>query len=136
MKTTIEWQDGVHFVANTESGNKIHMDGPADSGGENNGARPTELLISGMAGCTAFDVISMAKSKSIEILKLNVDIDASRTETKPSLINQIHLNYKISAPKESKEDIEKIIKISVNKQCSCCIVLSKAVNITYSLELN
>ena len=63
MKTTIEWQDGVHFVANTESGNKIHMDGPADSGGENNGARPTELLISGMAGCTAFDVISILNLK-------------------------------------------------------------------------
>ena len=46
MKTNIEWIDGVNFTANTESGNKIMMDGPVDSGGNNNGARPTELLIS------------------------------------------------------------------------------------------
>ena len=58
MKTKIEWKNGVNFIANTESGNKISMDGPVDSGGKNNGARPTELLISGMGGCTAFDVIS------------------------------------------------------------------------------
>ena len=47
MKTNIEWINGVNFSANTESGNKIMMDGPVDSGGNNNGARPTELLISG-----------------------------------------------------------------------------------------
>ena len=34
-----------------------------DSGGNNNGARPTELLISGMGGCTAFDIVSMAETK-------------------------------------------------------------------------
>ena len=40
MKTKIEWKNGVNFIANTESGNKISMDGPVDSGGKNNGARP------------------------------------------------------------------------------------------------
>ena len=50
MKTNIEWANGVNFTANTESGNTINMDGPIDSGGSNNGARPTEVLISGMGG--------------------------------------------------------------------------------------
>ena len=95
MKTKIEWKEGVNFVANTESGNQISMDGPVDSGGNNNGARPTEVLISGMGGCTAFDVISMAKIKNIEISKFNIAIDAERTDTKPSLINKVHLIYKI-----------------------------------------
>ena len=60
MKTRIEWQNNVSFIANTESGNQISMDGPLDSGGNNNGARPTELLISGMGGCTAFDIICLS----------------------------------------------------------------------------
>ena len=136
MKTTIEWQTGVNFIANTESGNQISMDGPVDSGGNNNGARPTEVLISGMGGCTAFDVITMAKSKNIEILKFDIAIDAERTGTKPSLINKVHLIYKIQGQDKDKKELEKIIKISVKKQCSCCIVLSKSVDITYSLEMN
>lgn len=135
MKTKIEWQNGVNFIANTESGNTISMDGPIDSGGENNGARPTEVLISGMGGCTAFDVISIAKYKGIEILKFEIDIDAKRTTSKPSLINKMHLNYKIKSEKSNEQELKKIVKLSVKKQCSCCIILSKAVDITYSIEI-
>lgn len=135
MKTKIESQDGVHFIANTESGNKISMDGPIESGGSNNGARPTELLISGMGGCTAFDVVSIAQYKGIKISEFEIDIDASRTETKPSLINKIHLQYRIKSDESNESELNKIVKLSVKKQCSCCIILSKAADITYSLEI-
>lgn len=135
MKTKIEWQEGVHFIANTESGNKIYMDGPIDSGGGNNGARPTEVLISGMGGCTAFDVISIAKYKGIKISNFEIDIEAIRTDSKPSLINKMHLSYRIKSDISNKQDLESIIKLSVKKQCSCCIILSKSVDITHSLEI-
>ena len=135
MKTNIEWIDGVNFAANTESGNKIMMDGPADSGGNNNGARPTELLISGMGGCTSFDIICMANTKNIKIKSFNLEVEAKRTETKPSLINKIHCSYRIESEEKNREDLEKFIKLSIEKQCSCCVILGKAVDITYSLEM-
>lgn len=135
MKTNIEWIDGVNFTANTESGNKIMMDGPVDSGGNNNGARPTELLISGMGGCTSFDIICMANTKNIKIKSFNLEVEAKRTETKPSLINKIHCSYRIESEEKNREDLEKFIKLSIEKQCSCCVILGKAVDITYSLEM-
>lgn len=135
MKTNIEWIDGVNFTANTESGNKIMMDGPVDSGGKNNGARPTELLISGMGGCTSFDIICMANTKNIKIKSFNLEVEAKRTETKPSLINKIHCSYRIESEEKNREDLEKFIKLSIEKQCSCCVILGKAVDITYSLEI-
>ena len=135
MKTNIEWIDGVNFAANTESGNKIMMDGPADSGGNNNGARPTELLISGMGGCTSFDIICKANTKNIKIKSFNLEVEAKRTETKPSLINKIHCSYRIESEEKNREDLEKFIKLSIEKQCSCCVILGKAVDITYSLEM-
>ena len=135
MKTNIEWIDGVNFAANTESGNKIMMDGTVDSGGNNNGARPTELLISGMGGCTSFDIICMANTKNIKIKSFNLEVEAKRTETKPSLINKIHCSYRIESEEKNREDLEKFIKLSIEKQCSCCVILGKAVDITYSLEM-
>ena len=135
MKTNIEWIDGVNFSANTESGNIIMMDGPIDSGGNNNGARPTELLISGMGGCTAFDIICMANAKNIKIQNFNIEVDAKRTEAKPSLINKIHCTYKIKSEEKNREDLEKFIKLSIEKQCSCCVILGKAVDISFSLEI-
>jgi len=135
MKTNIEWIDGVNFTANTESGNKIMMDGPVDSGGNNNGARPTELLISGMGGCTSFDIICMANTKNIKIKSFNLEVEATRTETKPSLINKIHCSYRIESEEKNREDLEKFIKLSIEKQCSCCVILGKAVDISFSLEI-
>ena len=111
------------------------MDGPIDSGGNNNGARPTELLISGMGGCTAFDIICMANAKNIKIQNFNLEVNAKRTEAKPSLINKIHCTYKIKSEEKNREDLEKFIKLSIKKQCSCCIVLGKAIDISYSLEI-
>ena len=113
MKTKIEWRNNVNFSVNTESGHQISLDGPIESGGNNNGARPTELLISGMGGCTAFDVISIAKQKGIKVTSFELDVDASRTNSKPSLIDKIHLVYKIAADEKYKNDFEKIIQLSL-----------------------
>ena len=135
MKTKIEWRNNVNFSVNTESGHQISLDGPIESGGNNNGARPTELLISGMGGCTAFDVISIAKQKGIKVTSFELDVDASRTNTKPSLIDKIHLVYKISPDEKYKNDFEKIIQLSLKKQCSCCIIMGKAVEITHELAM-
>ncbi len=135
MKTKIEWQNNVNFKVNTESGHEISLDGPLESGGNNNGARPTELLISGMGGCTAFDIISIAKQKGIQVTSFELDVDASRTNTKPSLIDKIHLVYKIEAAEKYENDFEKIIQLSLKKQCSCCIIMGKAVEITHELSM-
>ena len=135
MEANIKWIDGVNFSASTESGNTILMDGPVENGGNNNGSRPTELLISGMGGCTAFDIICMAKTKKLKIKNFNLKINAHRTNSKPSLINKIHCTYIINSDEKNKDDLEKIIQSSLNKHCSCCIVLGKAIDISYSLEL-
>ena len=135
MEANIKWIDGVNFSVLTESGNTILMDGPVENGGNNNGSRPTELLISGMGGCTAFDIVCMAKTKKIKIKNFNLKINAQRTNSKPSIINKIHCTYIIDSDEKNKDDLEKIIQSSLNKHCSCCIVLGKAIDISYSLEL-
>ena len=77
----------------------------------------------------------MAKTKKIKIKNFNLKINAQRTNSKPSLINKIHCTYIINSDEKNKDDLEKIIKSSLNKHCSCCIVLGKAIDISYSLEL-
>ncbi len=50
MKAKIKWQQDAMFVAESESGHTIVMDGPPDSGGKNQGPRPMEMLLMGMGG--------------------------------------------------------------------------------------
>ncbi|HYA39425.1 MAG TPA: peroxiredoxin, partial [Candidatus Methylomirabilis sp.] len=53
MKTTVTWTGGVSFSATTDSGHTVVMDGAPESGGQNRGPRPMELVLVGTGGCTA-----------------------------------------------------------------------------------
>ena len=57
MKARIKWVEGATFIGESGSGHAVIMDGPPESGGRNLGVRPMEMLLLGMGGCTAFDVV-------------------------------------------------------------------------------
>ena len=57
MKARVQWLDGRAFVGESGSGHAVVMDGAPDSGGRNIGVRPMEMLLLGLGGCTAFDVV-------------------------------------------------------------------------------
>ena len=57
MKARVKWVEGVSFVGETGSGHAMVIDGAPEHGGRNLGARPMELVLTGAAACTAFDVV-------------------------------------------------------------------------------
>ena len=59
MKANVVWKGEVKFEAESGSGHKVIMDGPPDSGGQNKGSRPMEMILMGLGGCASFDVVSM-----------------------------------------------------------------------------
>ena len=61
MRSRIKWVEGVSFVATSDSGHSVVIDGPPDHGGRDLGVRPMELVLMGMGGCTAFDVMHILR---------------------------------------------------------------------------
>ena len=59
---SINWVEGMQFVATGDSGHAIVMDSTAE-GGAGSAARPMEVMLMGVLGCTAMDVISILKKK-------------------------------------------------------------------------
>ena len=57
MKARVKWVEAMTFVGESGSGHSVVMDGPPGSGGRDLGIRPMEMLLLGMGGCTAFDVV-------------------------------------------------------------------------------
>ncbi|MFW5910013.1 MAG: OsmC family protein, partial [Thiohalospira sp.] len=53
MHARIKWSEKARFIGESGSGHSVVMDGPAESGGENLGPRPMEMMLLGMGGCTA-----------------------------------------------------------------------------------
>ena len=79
MKVTLRQREGVNFVATTASGHDISVDGSPDIGGGNRGARPMEMLLVGLGGCSAIDVLSILQKSRQEITNCEIEIAPLRS---------------------------------------------------------
>lgn len=124
-----------HFVATGSAGVEMHMDGSPEIGGHNAGARPMEMLLMGLGGCSAIDVIQILKKQRQQIDSFDIKVTAERLKIEEySIFESINIHFKLGGPL-SEEKVQKAIKLSLEKYCSVAMVLYKSANITYTLEL-
>ena len=60
----VTWVEDMQFVAQGDSGHAVVLDASEESGGHDSGARPLEVLLMGVLGCTAMDVISILEEET------------------------------------------------------------------------
>lgn len=135
MDLRVKWNKGVSFIASSEAGHEIVMDGPADLGGENKGMRPMEVLLSGLGGCTSFDVVTILKKSRQEVSDCEALISAERAETVPKVFTKIHIHFKVYGKNLNPKTVERAIELSATKYCSASIMLGQSVKITHDFEL-
>ena len=135
MKASIKWSGGVSFIGTGDSGHDLIMDGAPDSGGENKGARPMELVLIGMGGCTAFDVVHILRKARQEITDCVADIEAVRAETDPKVFTNIHIHFVVSGKNLDAKKLQHAIELSATKYCSASIMLAKTAKITHDFEV-
>ncbi len=132
MKARIKWLDHMSFIGESGSGHSVVMDGPPEAGGRNLGVRPMEMMLLGLGGCTAFDVVMILKKARQPVEDCIVDIDAERGDGIPSVFTKIHLKYVIKGSELSEKQVDKAVKLSAEKYCSASKMLEDAgVEITY-----
>lgn len=127
--------NAYHFEAVNESGIKIQLDASPAIGGENKGARPMELLIMGLGGCSGIDIINILKKQRIEVGEMRIKIEAEREpDAVPSLFKNIHINFIFKGDLD-KSKVERAINLSLEKYCSVAKTLEKTAEITYSMTI-
>jgi putative redox protein len=131
MKVRVKWVEEVSFLAQSESGHAVLMDGPPEGGGRNLGPRPMEMVLMGTAGCSAYDVIHILKKSRADVRDCVVDVDAERADTEPKIFTKIHLHYTVTGKDIKPEHVERAIKLSAEKYCSASIMLAKSAIITH-----
>ena len=77
MKVTATYHGG--FAATVEArGRTVDVDEPVESGGEDNGFMPTELLFAGLASCFALAIGHAARKREMDVPGLRVEVSAER----------------------------------------------------------
>jgi putative redox protein len=129
--------DAFHFEAVSETGNVAHMDAGPSIGGHNKGVRPMQMLIMGLGGCSAIDVVMILKKQKQIIEDFAISIDGEREAgVEPSLWKTIHLHYKFKGQVDT-DKAERAVKLSMEKYCSVSKTLEIAgAQITYKISIN
>jgi putative redox protein len=135
MKTRVKLIEGVSFVGQSESGHSVVMDGAPEAGGRNLGVRPMEMLLMGLGGCSAFDVVLILRKGRQQVTDCVADIDATRADTEPRVFTKIHVHFTVTGKSLDPKRVEQAVKLSAEKYCSASIMLGKTAEITHDFEV-
>ena len=136
MKASIRWVEDVMFVAESESGHAVVIDGPPSAGGRNIGIRPMELVLMGMGGCTSLDVMSMLLKARQDVTDCVAQLDAERADDIPSVFTKIHIHFVVTGRNLKDSQVRRAIELSAEKYCSASIMLGRGgVVITHDYEI-
>jgi putative redox protein len=125
----------MSFVGESDSGHSVVMDGAPDAGGRNLGVRPMEMLLLGLGGCTAFDVVSILHKSRQKMVDCEVEIEAVRAEEIPKIFTRIHIHFIVSGKDLDKNKVAKAVELSADKYCSASRMLEKVAEITHDFEV-
>ena len=135
MKARVKWVEDVTFVGESASGHAVVMDGPPESGGRNLGIRPMEMLLLGMGGCTAFDVVMILKKARQPVTDCVVEMQAERAAADPKVFTRIHVHFVVTGSGLSDKQVARAVELSAEKYCSASIMLGKAAEISHDYEV-
>ena len=136
MKASIRWVEDVSFLAESGSGHSVTIDGPESEGGRNAGARPMELMLIGLGGCTSFDVMKILQKARQPVKDCVAQIEAKRADEIPAVFTDIHIHFVIKGTGVKESHVKRAIELSADKYCSASIMLGRGgVNITHDYEL-
>ncbi|MCY7353112.1 MAG: OsmC family protein [Cytophagaceae bacterium] len=130
----VRLDDDFHFQTTGVAGVKLDIDGSTDIGGHNAGARPMEMLLMGLGGCTAIDVIMILKKQRQRIDDFRITVSGDRPDTVPAPFSKIHLHYQLKGDLQA-DKVERAIQLSMDKYCSATAQLAPTAEITYTFEV-
>ncbi len=125
MKAKITWLNGRAFVGESGSGHSVVMDGAPEAGGRNIGFRPMEMLLLGLGGCTAFDVVMILEKSREKVTSCEVSLEAERASEDPKVFTKVKFIYTFSGVDLKPAAVERAINLSAEKYCSASKMFEK-----------
>ncbi|MBZ5680884.1 MAG: OsmC family protein [Acidobacteriia bacterium] len=124
------WSDSERYVGDASSHHALVM----DTAPEKTANTPMELVLIGLCGCTASDVVGILRKKREPFTRLEVNAEAERAAGHPAVYTEIRLIYRVGG-RVSRKAVEDAVRLSKEKYCSVSAMLEKTATITSEIEL-
>jgi len=135
MGAKVIWKSGFSFTATADSGFELPLGVSSEAGGADDGFRPMELLLVGLAGCTAMDVISILEKKRQQVTAFEVKTQGQRAADHPRIFTDIEIEYIVTGHNIDPAAVQRAVELSESKYCSAQAMLSKAARITNKITI-
>lgn len=130
--TILRWiPDGKRFISTDSTGHSVVMSTPD----ENTGMKPSELILSALAGCASVDVVDILAKKRTPLSHLEVQVTAEQDADPPWTFRKIHMTFRVKGESLTEKSIEQAIALSGEKYCSVAATLRGKAEITTSFEI-
>lgn len=134
----VVWQGDMAFEGQTGSwdAGRIQFDAEEAVGGHNAGFRPLEMLLMGLAGCTAMDVISILRKKKQEVSAFEVEVEGIQVEEHPKYYGTINVVFRVTGRGVDERAVARAIELSETKYCGASAMLREKAQINSRYEIS
>ena len=129
IKAQLKWTDGMQFIARAGNSPAVVL----DSGEGGSGPSPMEMVLMGVAGCSAIDVIMIMGKKRVEVTDFQVNITGERAEEYPQRYTDVHIEYVLQGKNIKSKAVEQAIQLSETKYCGAMASLNADFETTYRI---
>jgi putative redox protein len=129
IKAKLEWKEKMQFVGQAGDSPRVFI----DTNDGKTGPTPMEMVLMGVAGCTAIDVIHIMKRRRAEVTGFRVNVTGERAEDHPKRYTRILIEYVLEGKGITSKDVERAIKLSTTKYCSATASMNAQVETSYRI---
>lgn len=131
-QTTLRWiPGGNRFISTDSTGHSVVMSTPK----ENTGMKPSELILSALAGCASVDVVDILAKKRSPLSHLEVQVSAEQDTDPPWTFRKIYVKFLLKGEGLTEKNVAQAIELSEEKYCSVASTLRGKADIITSFEI-
>jgi putative redox protein len=124
------------FQAVDAKGNVVELDANESAQNTNLGARPMQLLLMALGGCSGVDILSILKKQKQKVEQLTITINGERENKTPSPWRSVHVIFDFRGELDQQK-CERACALSLEKYCSVAETLRLAgASITWNVTVN
>jgi putative redox protein len=135
MDAKVTWKNGLSFTGAAASGFEVPMGTSVEHGGAGDGTSPMEMVLMGLGGCSAMDVISILEKKRQEVTGFEVLVHGDRAEDHPKVFTKINVEYVVTGHAVDPEAVKRAVELSENKYCSVMAMIRKTADISITVTV-
>jgi putative redox protein len=135
MKARIKWVEDRTFIGESGSGHKIVLGAASGPEGRTPGPSAMELVLIGMGGCSAYDVVHILEKGREAIDDVTVELEAERAQQDPKVFTSVHMHFVVKGRGLAVAKVERAIALSAEKYCSASAMIAKTATVTHDFEV-